>query len=80
MSTVYLSTTATPALSEPQFVIEHGGRIYLTLAVAEYESDQQNAGASELQDMLESGEPVRAVAYHSMQIAQFANTDRPPEV
>jgi hypothetical protein len=73
--TVYLSTSATPALSEPQFVVEHDGRIYLTLAVAEYEAD-----ASELEGMLESGEPVRAVVYRNVQIAHFANTDRPPEV
>jgi len=73
--TVYLSTSATPALSEPQFVIEHGGKIYLTLAVAEYEAD-----AGKLQDMLETGETVRAVVYHDVQIAHFANTDRPPEV
>lgn len=73
--TVYLSTTATPALSEPQFVIEHDGRLYLTLAVADYEPD-----ASQLRDMLDSGEAVRAVVYRNMQVAHFANTDRPPDV
>lgn len=71
--TVYVSAAATPALGEPQFVIEHKGRLYLTVAVLEYESDAR------LSAMLSSGTPVRAVAYEGGPAAvQFANTD--PEI
>lgn len=70
---VYVSASATRALGEPQFVIEHQGRLYLTVAVLEYDSDAR------LQAMLDSGAPVRAVAYDSGPAAvQFANTD--PEI
>ncbi len=75
--TVYVSTGAQPALGEPQFLIEHEGKLYLTLAVLAYEGKDDDA--AHLRDMLETGEDVKAVRYARTQMAKFANTDPPPQ-
>jgi hypothetical protein len=77
--TVYISTASTPALGEPQFLIEHQGRIYLSVAVLEYDPGQsdpeQRQEASRLQGLLASGEPVKATLYTHGPVAFFANAE-----
>ncbi|MDQ8755484.1 hypothetical protein RCO27_04510 [Sphingosinicella sp. LHD-64] len=52
---------ARAALAEPQFLIEKDGKLYLTLAVLEYDpnhpdiTQQQQASVTQLQTMLGSG-------------------------
>ena len=75
--TVYVGTGVQPALGEPQFLIEHEGTLYLTLAVLAY--DGKDGEAAGLRAMLETGEPVKAVRYARAQMAQFANTDPPSD-
>lgn len=77
--TVYISAAATPALGEPQFLIEHQGKIYLSVAVLEYDpsrsDSEQRQEASRLQGMLASGEQVKATLYRHGPVAFFANTE-----
>jgi hypothetical protein len=75
--TVYVSTGVQPALGEPQFLIEHDGTLYLTLAVLAYGAD--DGEFARLHDVLENGEPVKAVRYARAQMMKFANTDPPPD-
>ncbi len=70
---VYVSTSATEALGEPQFVIEHDGKIYLSVAVLEFDPGQPEA--SRLQTMLSSGSPVKATVYTQGPVAFFANAE-----
>lgn len=75
--TVYVSSAVTPAQGEPQFVIEHDGTLYLTVAVLAY--GKGDAEAERLRGALASGEPVKAARYAQAKMVKFANTDPPPE-
>ena len=75
--TVYVGTGVQPALGEPQFLIEHEGTLYLTLAVLAYDGKDDEAAG--LRGLLETGEQVKAGRYASARMAKFANTDPPSE-
>jgi hypothetical protein len=55
------------ALEEPRFLIEADGKLYLTVAVLEYDpnhpelKDEHRQTIGDLQGEIETGEPVRAV-------------------
>jgi hypothetical protein len=57
-STVIVSIDSVEAYAEPQFVLEFGGKIYVTMAVMEYDptlsdmDDDERSDLSELQAML----------------------------
>lgn len=70
---VYVSTSVTQALGEPQFLIEHDGKIYLSVAVLEYGADQPES--ARLRDMLAAGSPVKATVYSQGPVAFFANAE-----
>lgn len=74
---VHVSAGGTSALGEPQFVIEHDGTLYLTLAVLAY--GKGDGETERLRGALASGEPVKAARYAQAKMVKFANTDPPPE-
>jgi hypothetical protein len=67
--TVIVSRDGIRALEEPRFLIEADGKLYLTVAVLEYDpnhpelKDEHRQSIGELQNQLETGEKVRAVKY-----------------
>jgi hypothetical protein len=67
--TVIVSRDGISALDEPRFLIEADGKLYLTVAVLEYDpnhpdlKDEHRQTIGDLQAQLESGEQVRAVQH-----------------
>lgn len=63
--TVTICTESVEAFAEPQFVLEFDGKIYVTVAVIEIDpndpemDEDQRVDLSELQAMLNEGQPVR---------------------
>lgn len=54
-------TQRMPALSSPSFIVERGGRFYVTLAVLEYDPDaavtpEQKRGVEQIRDMFEAAQ------------------------
>lgn len=60
-NTVYVARSAHAAASEPNFVIEHKGRFYVTVAVLEYDphaddmTREQKRGIEQVRDLFEHG-------------------------
>ena len=76
------------ALEEPRFLLEVDGKLYLTMAVLEYDPEhegithEQRHAIAELQDFMGEAEGVRAVSFSSYKTdigrLMFANTSVPP--
>jgi len=76
---VRLSSHASPALSEPKFIVKAGDNYYVTLAVWAYEpgkamTDAQKAGVQEIARLFRLSEPVEARIPPTRDLIQAAHT------
>ncbi|HWH18557.1 MAG TPA: hypothetical protein VNT77_09535 [Allosphingosinicella sp.] len=51
--TVMVASSVTKGQAEPQFLIEHEGRLYLTLAVVDYDPDQPRFTAAQKKKLID---------------------------
>jgi hypothetical protein len=75
-----------PAIKEPHFLLESGGKLYLTLAVLEYDpghpriKDRQKEAIAGLRDHLKRGKTLQCVQFASGEVTDeiiAANTSGP---
>lgn len=86
--TVSVSFDSVEAFAEPQFVVEHDGKIYVTVGVIEYDpndremDDDEKSDLAELQEMLRGRRDVTGTTVgrpqEAMAMAQSESNDRIP--